>query len=321
MLVMKQINKGLYDLNLLRVFMTIWDTRNLTDAGDRLSLTQSAISHSLRRLRETFNDPLYVRASGGMMPTELATRLHKPLNQALLIIQHAVQESSDFNAASAQRIFRIAMSDVSEYFFLPALMRWLAHAAPAVHVKVVPLNPATVLQAMKAGEVDLAIGFIPQLESEEEEVASHYLFTDTFICLVRSGHPITKGRKTDIDLGSLGYVFGSTTAAGHQLAERWLTEIGVKRQIVLRLGHFTVAPSVVRESDLAVIFPASVAKLINADKAFALLNLPPGHPVIDIRLHVHAHFEGDAGIRWLRGTLMQLFPNGRHPSSSNLPIG
>lgn len=298
--------------------MTVWDTRNLTDAGNRLNLTQSAISHSLRKLRETFNDPLFVRASGGMMPTELATRLQKPLAQAMLIIQHAVQDSAGFDPAVAQRVFRVAMSDVSEFFFLPALMRWLAEAAPAVHLRVVPLNPATVLQAMKAGEVDLTIGFIPDLE---DEVTSHYLFTDSFICLVRSGHPIAQVRKSDIDLGSLGYVYGSTTAAGHQLAERWLTEIGIKRQIVLRLGHFTVAPSVVRESDLAVIFPKSVAELINADGAFALLPLPDGHPIIDIRVHVHEHFEGDAGIRWLRDTLMQLFPNGRHPPSTKRPTG
>lgn len=311
---MKQTNRNLHDLNLLRVFMTVWDTRNLTDAGERLRLTQSAISHSLRRLRETFDDPLFVRASGGMMPTELATRLHKPLTQALLIIQHAVQESSGFNPSTAQRVFRVAMSDVSEYFFLPALMRWLTQVAPAVYVKVVPLNPATVLQAMRAGEVDLTIGFMPDLENDAGDVTSHYLFTDSFICLVRAGHPITSRRTSDIDFGSLGYVFGSTTAIGHQLAERWLTEIGIKRQIVLRLGHFTVAPSVVRESDLAVIFPKSVAALINADGAFALLSLPPGHPVVDIRLYVHTHFESDAGIQWLRSAVLQLFPNGEHPS-------
>lgn len=310
---MNRIHRGLHDLNLIRVFMTVWDTRNLTDAGDRLSLTQSAISHSLRKLRETFNDPLFVRASGGMTPTELATRLHKPLTQALLMIQHAVQESEGFDPATAQRIFRVAMSDVSEFFFLPALMQWLATAAPSVHLRIIPLNPATVMQAMKAGEVDLTIGFIPDLE---DEVTSRHLFTDTFICLVRAGHPVAKSRRSGIDLGSLGYVYGSSTAAGHQLAERWLTEIGIKRQIVLRLGHFTVAPSVVRESDLAVIFPKSVATLINVDGAFALLPLPKGHPIIEIRVHVHSHFEGDAGIRWLRDTLIELFPNGRHPSAA-----
>lgn len=310
---MSAANRTLHDLNLARVFIAVWDTRNLTDAGNRLSLTQPAVSHALRRMRDTFNDPLFVRAPGGMMPTELATRLHAPFSQALRMIQHAVQDSAGFDPATADRTFRVAMSDVSEFFFLPALLRWLTAAAPSVHLRVVPLDPATVIQSMKAGETDLTIGFIPDLE---DEVTSHHLFTDTFVCLVRAGHPITRMRAQEPDLGSLGYVYGGTTAAGHQLAERWLTEIGLKRQIVLRLGHFTVAPGVVRETDLAVIFPESVARLINGDGAFALLPLPPGHPVVDIRVHLHTHFGGDAGICWLRDTLLSLFANGRHPSAA-----
>lgn len=309
---MNVANRVLHDLNLARVFLAVWDTRNLTDAGSRLSLTQPAVSHALRRLRDTFGDPLFVRAPGGMMPTELATRLHAPLSQALRMIRHAVQDSDGFDPATADRTFRIALSDVSEAFFLPAFMAWLAAAAPRTRLRVVPLDPATVMQSMKAGEVDLTVGFIPGME---DDAMSEHLFTDTFVCLVRAGHPITRCGDAERDLGTLGYVYGSTTAAGHQLAERWLTEIGVRRQIVLRLGHFTVAPSVVRDTDLAVIFPRSVARLINADGGFALLPLPPGHPVVDIRVHTHAHFAGDAGIRWLRDRLIELFANGRHPAA------
>ena len=309
---MNPANRALHDFNLIRVFIAVWDTRNLTDAGARLSLTQPAVSHALRRLRETFEDPLFVRADGGMMPTELARRLHTPFSQAMRMIQHAVHESGGFDPRTAQRVFRVAMSDVSEFFFLPALMQWLAGEAPGIHLRVIPLDPSTVQQAMKAGEVDLTIGFLPDLD---DEVISRNLFEDAFVCLVRAGHPIIGNSTSDPDLGSLGYVYGSTTAAGHLVAERWLTEIGIKRQIVLRLGHFTVAPAVVRVSDLAVIFPKSVATLINDDGAFVLLPLPEGHPVINIRVHTHMHFEGDAGINWVRDTLLRLFAYGRHPSA------
>ena len=309
---MNPANRTIPDLNLLRVFLTVWDTRNLTAAGQRLSLTQPAVSHALRRLRDIFHDPLFVRVTGGMVPTETAARLQGPLSEALRIIQHAVQDTERFEPATAHRVFRIAMSDVSEFFFLPALMGWLAEAAPAVDLRVVPLDPAGVAQAMRAGEVDLALGFLPELEGE---VTSDYLFTDTFVCLVRAGHPIVAASGAEADLGSLRYVYASTTATGHQLAERWLTEIGVKRQIALRLGHFTVAPSVVGATDLAVIFPASVARMINGDGAFALLPLPQGRPVIEIRVHTHVHFSGDAGIVWLRESLVRLFAKALDPAS------
>ena len=309
---MSGANRVLHDLNLIRVFLAVWDTRNLSVAGQRLSLTQPAVSHALRRLREAFHDPLFVRVPGGMIPTEMATRLYRPLSQAVRTIQHAVQDSGRFDPASAQRVFRIAMSDVSEFFFLPALMGWLAEAAPAVHVKVVQLNPATVLQAMRTGEVDVTLGFVPELE---DEVTSHRLLTDSFVCLVRTGHPIVQDAGGVPDLGSLGYVYANTTATGHQLTERWLTEIGVKRQIVLRLGHFTAAPSVVRVTDLAVIFPESVARMINGDGAFALLPLPPGLPEIEVRVHIHGHFQDDQGIRWLRDSLIELFADDRHLAS------
>lgn len=310
-------NRVLPDLNLLRVFLTIWDTRNLTVAGQRLSLTQPAVSHALRRLRETFNDPLFIRVTGSMVPTDMAARLHGPFTNALQLVQHAVQNIERFDPLTARRVFRLAMSDISEFFFLPALMGWLATTAPDVHVKVVPLEPTTVAQAMRAGEVDLTIGFVPDLE--EEGAIGRYLFTDAFVCLVRAEHPITRASGAP-DLGALKYVYASTNASGHHHAERWLTEIGLKRQVALRLGHFTVAPSVVRDTDLAVIFPESVARLINETGEFALLDLPPGQPRVEIRVHTHPHFSGDAGIQWLRDSLGSLFADGGYPAAARAPM-
>jgi DNA-binding transcriptional LysR family regulator len=314
---MNPTNRIFADLNLLRVFLTIWDVRNLTVAGQRLSLTQPAVSHALRRLREAFDDPLFVRVTSGMVPTEAATRLHPPLSEAFQIIQRAVQDIERFNPATAQRVFRVAMSDVSELYFLPSLMTRLARDAPLVHLRIVPLDPTTVAQAMRAGEVDITIGFVPGLE---RDIISHSLFTDSFVCLVRAGHPITRipmtGEHLGQELTALGYVYASTSATGHQLTEQWLTDIGVKRQIVLRLGHFTIAPSVVLGSDLATIFPESVARLINARNEFAILPLPPGRPLIDIMVHTHMHFRGDLGIQWLRDSIVAQFSDDRRPGAA-----
>lgn len=214
---MNRTNRVITDLNLLRVFLAIWDARGLTVAGQRLGLTQPAVSHALRRLRETFDDPLFVRVTHGMVPTEAATRLHLPISGALQIIQRAVQDTERFEPSTAQRVFRIAMSDVSELYFLPAMMPWLAEAAPLVRLEVVRLDPATVEQSMRSGEVDVTLGFLPGLE---RDVISRTLFTDSFVSLVPAGHPILRTAPGEARLEALGYVYASTSATGHQLTEQ-----------------------------------------------------------------------------------------------------
>jgi len=171
---MSETNAGL-DLNLLRVFLAIWDLRSLTAAGDRLGLTQPAISHALRRLRDWFDDPLFVRAANRMLPTEAAVRLHEPLDQAFGIISRAIQERVAFDPKVTQRVFRVAMSDVSEVYYLPRLMAKLVRVAPTMRLDVVPLAVDAIAGAMRAGEVDLAIGYLKNLEGE---CVSRSLFDD-----------------------------------------------------------------------------------------------------------------------------------------------
>jgi DNA-binding transcriptional LysR family regulator len=116
---MSKPNLGIADLNLPRVFLAIWDLRSLTARRDRLGLAQPAVSHALRGLRNLFEDPLFVRAPNGMMPTDAACRLYPPLAQAFAIINEAMQQLAKFDPATAQRVFRMSMSDISEFYFLP----------------------------------------------------------------------------------------------------------------------------------------------------------------------------------------------------------
>jgi DNA-binding transcriptional LysR family regulator len=101
------------DLNLLRVFVAIWDLRSLTAAGDRLGLTQPAISHALRRLRDRFGDPLFVRVGHRMLPTDAAVQMHEPLDQAFELLNRTLQSGVVFDPRVTERTFRVAMSEVA----------------------------------------------------------------------------------------------------------------------------------------------------------------------------------------------------------------
>ncbi|MBB5499946.1 LysR family transcriptional regulator [Paraburkholderia sp. MM5384-R2] len=301
---MNKLNPGIADLNLLRVFLAIWDLRSLTAAGDRLGLTQPAVSHALRRLRTLFEDPLFSRTPNGMVPTDAAYRLYPPLAQAFAIINEAVQQLAKFEPSTARRVFRVSMSDMSEFYFLPPLAALLDREARGIRIEVANVAVESVSAAMRAGEVDLALGYVPGLDAG---CVSRTLFVDEHVCVVRAGHPLRKTRPSREDLTALRYVYASTNATGHRMVEQWLDELNLKREVVLRLPHFVVAPEIVMNTDLAVIFPKSIAKRFNRGKAFRILPLPFPLPPIEIQVHCHSQFAADPGIAWLRETIHTMF--------------
>ncbi|OLL31966.1 LysR family transcriptional regulator [Burkholderia sp. SRS-W-2-2016] len=301
---MTKPNAGIPDLNLLRVFLAIWDLRSLTAAGDRLGLTQPAVSHALRRLRTLFEDPLFARTPNGMVPTDAAFRLYPPLAQAFAIINDAVQQLAKFEPSTAQRVFRVSMSDMSEFYFLPPLVALLDRDARGIRIEAANVPVESVSAAMRAGEIDLALGYVPGLDAG---CVSQTLFVDEHVCVVRAGHPLRKTKPSREDLAALRYVYASTNATGHRMVEQWLDELNVKRDVVLRLPHFVVAPEIVMNTDLAVIFPKSIAKRFNRGKAFRILPLPFSLPPIEIQVHTHTQFAADAGIAWLRETIRTMF--------------
>src|ERR1700742_1293639 len=183
---MSQANSHI-DLNLLRVFFAIWDLRSLTAAGDRLGLTQPAISHSLRRLRDRFGDPLFVRVANRMLPTDAAVRLHEPLDQAFELLNRTLQSGIVFDPRVTERTFRVAMSDIAEVYLLPRLITELSRISPFIRVHIVPLVPQSLLSSMRSGEIDLAIGAISM---PDKDLASIDIVNDRYICLVRANHPI-----------------------------------------------------------------------------------------------------------------------------------
>ncbi|HEY9454546.1 MAG TPA: LysR family transcriptional regulator [Bradyrhizobium sp.] len=294
---MSQVNSPL-DLNLLRVFFAIWDLRSLTAAGERLGLTQPAISHALRRLRERFGDPLFVRVANRMLPTDAAVRLHEPLDQAFELLNRTLQSGVVFDPRSTERTFRVAMSDIAEVYLLPRLITELSRISPFIRVHIVPLVPESLVSSMRSGEIDLAIGAISM---PDKDLASIDIVNDRYICLVRANHPIAKSRLTRSAFSKLRFVFARTTSTVYQLAEQWLADEAARPQIAVR-GHFTTAPEIVRHSDLAAIFPRMLALDLPRAKDFRLLDLPFELPPMEVRVHSHSRFANDTGIKWMHQT-------------------
>jgi len=292
------LNNRDFDLNLLRVFFAIWDLRSLTAAGDRLGLTQPAISHALRRLRERFGDPLFVRVANRMLPTDAAVRLHEPLDLAFELLNRTLQSGVVFDASVTERTFRIAMSDIAEFHLLPRLVSDLSRISPFVRIQIVPLIPESLASSMRSGEIDLAIGAI---SVSDKELTSTEIMKDRYVCLARANHPIAKSNLTKAHFAQLRFFFARTTSSVHQLVEKSLAEATSKLQIAVR-GHFTAAPDIVRNSDLVALFPRHLAVQLNRTNEFRLLDLPFELPHMEIKVHSHSRFTNDTGIKWMAQT-------------------
>jgi DNA-binding transcriptional LysR family regulator len=291
------------DLNLLRVFDAVLRDRSVTAAARHLGLTQPAVSNALARLRAQFEDALFVRTAKGMDATPFARELSEPVRQALVLLESAMAHGPGFDPATSARAFRFYMSDLGQIEFLPPLVERAQRVAPGVRLEAVALEVEDIGDALAAGALDLAVGFLPGLGPP---VRRQPLFRDPYVCLMRAGHPAAGARLTKKGFLEASHALVSYKG-GHRVIEEALERAGLARRIALRVPHFTVLPMVLERSDLILILPAKIARVYERQGGFKFLPLPVPIPPADVAAHWHERFERDPGNRWLRETIKELF--------------
>ncbi|MCK9988453.1 MAG: hypothetical protein AzoDbin1_04925 [Azoarcus sp.] len=302
------------DLNLLRVFDALIEDGNLTLAGFRLGLSQPAMSHALAKLRKLTGDALFVRVPTGMKPTDQALRMAPSVREGLRLLEGSLKGNMYFDPQSAERTFRLLLSDIGEVVYLPRLMRRLEEIAPAVNIQVLQLPRESYPEAFFSGEADLAIGFLPGLKSGFYQ---QRLFADTYGCLVRTNHPRIESNLSLeqflgeshvlVEPGGSRYMTVAHQTSTTTLIEHYFAEHGLARRIGLRVPHFLAAPDVVQSTDLIATVPSYVIRATRPRPELKLLQLPLNVPRFEIRQFWHQRNHDDAGHRWLRGVIAELF--------------
>lgn len=290
------------DLNLLRVFDAVLRDRSVTLAARHLGLTQPAVSNALARLRAQFEDTLFVRTPGGMDATPFARELAEPVRQALALLESALAHGPGFDPATATRAFRFYMSDLGQIEFLPPLVERAQRQAPGVRLEAVALEVEDIGDALAAGALDLAVGFLPGLGPP---VRRQPLFRDPYVCLMRADHPVGRSLTRKKFLAASHALV--SYKGGHRVIEEALERAGLARRIALRVPHFTVVPMVLERSDLILTLPSKVARVYQQRGNFKSLPPPVPIPPADVAAHWHERFERDPGSRWLREMVMELF--------------
>jgi DNA-binding transcriptional LysR family regulator len=308
------------DLNLLSVFQEVYRERQISAAARRLGLTQSAVSNALARLRRTFGDELFVRTTSGMQPTPFAEHLADPISAAMAQVALALHQRSQFDPATSERRFTLAMTDVGEVYFMPLLIERCLALAPQVQLGSVRTGSVDIKIALETGRVDLAVG---AFDDVSEGLYQRQLFRQRFVSMFRTGHPLGRGT---VDLARFVHARHLVVDARESPYERinqLLEKAGVKAPV--RVPHFTAVPYIVGGSDLVVTVPQKLAERAAAPFGLQWIDPPLPLPALQTNIFWHRRFNQDPGNQWLRGLIAEVFgeagaaPGGAGPRSAATP--
>jgi DNA-binding transcriptional LysR family regulator len=298
------MNIAEFDLNLLVVFDAVLAESSISRAAERLDLSQPAVSNALARMRKATGDRLFVRLANAMVPTPYAQAIADPIRQALASIRVSLGASQEFDPATSQRSFAIYLTDLGEAYFLPRLLARFNRTAPGVRIHTRPMPPESAENALRTGEVDLAIGNLPDLGAG---FFMQRLFRDRYVCVVRKGHPVIGERITARQFAAASHAIVTPGGWGHGIIERTLVAHGLEQRITLRMQNFLVLASIVATTDMVAIVPHSVGSQLSQHNDVKLLPLPIAIPAFDIRQCWQERFHDDKGNRWLRQQFAELF--------------
>ena len=291
------------DLNLLVVFNQLLAERKVSKVAENLGLGQPAVSNALARLRRQFDDPLFLRTANGMQPTPFAEQLAESVGYALGMIHGAVNARNAFDPASSRRSFTVGMTDIGEIYFLPRLMQRIGELTPGVAISTVRNTAVNLKDAMEAGQVDLAIGLLPQLKAG---FFQRRLFEQDYVCLMRRGHRLDQRRLRLADFFAAEHVAIVSAGTGHGQVDEILDKHSPQRRVKLKVPHFVAIGHILQSTDLIATVPERLAERM-ADP-FGLTHLP--HPVrlprIAINLFWHAKYHKDPANQWLRTLVFDL---------------
>jgi DNA-binding transcriptional LysR family regulator len=291
------------DLDWLGVFVEVYKTQSVSRAAQRLGMAQASASIALNKLRRHFDDRLFSRTSQGMEPTPRAQSIYPELLEAMVRIEKARGTRKAFAPADAQREFRICMTDISEIVLLPKLLDHLQQTAPGLAVEAENISPDS-RRRLESGDVDLAVGFTPDLEAGFYQQA---LFAQNFVCLASADHPRVRARLTRRAFSAEGHIVVSASGTGHAIVDKVLAKHKVERRVVLRVPSFLGVARIVAQTELLVIVPRVLGNTLASQERVQLLEPPVPLPAYKVKQHWHERFNADAGNVWLRRTMADLF--------------
>jgi DNA-binding transcriptional LysR family regulator len=306
------MNISKIDLNLLIYLDVLLREKNVTRAASQLNITQPAMSNGLKRLRTLFNDPILVRTSDGMVPTERARSLSPVIRKILLELEEALQGEEEFNQENSQRVFRIMASDYAASTLIPKLLKKINKIAPNVTMDI--MTPSDVnFHDVEAGKIDMAINRFDELPQSFHQKT---VWRDGFSCLLSADNEVVTKFNLNSYLASK-HVWVSKTGFGIGVGmdpkdvqklgwvDEALSRLGKKRDIKVFTRNYHVAMQLAYEDDLIATLPSKAALLHKDDPNFTILKPPFDIPDIELKMIWSPLLHHDASHIWFRQLVME----------------
>jgi DNA-binding transcriptional LysR family regulator len=294
-----------FDLNLLPIAVALYEELSVSRTARRLGVSQPAVSRALRRLRDAFDDPLFVRHPNGIAPTPRAHALVRAARPTLDRLQHDLINDEPFDPATSTRPIALAISDVAELAFFSAVIEHFRKQAPKCQVRAISLTESTLANGLESGDVDVAAGYFPTLTARS--FRHRRLSRHGFACLMRTGHPLWKRRLTLSAYLSAEHIVIRPEGRSQELLERFIERRRMNRKAAVYTSHVLSAPFIVMESDLLATLPYAVVTRFASLTAGVVAALPPFDVTYDLKLHWHRRFDNEPRSRWLREQLASVF--------------
>ena len=292
------------DLSLIKVFIIIYETKNISHAALKLNLSQPSVTYNLNRLRKFLNDPLFERDKFGVKPTKLAQSLYPSFNQSIAEIERAITASQQFNPKTSNRVFRLGLSDLGEIALLPALIQYLSKEAPFIKIEIEEIHSNKVEEWLVDDFLDVAVfnssyTIMPKIESRN-------LFEERYMCIVHKQHPRVQDHLSlEQYLQEKHAAIKSST--GHMEIDQGLKELGLERNIMLELPHFSVLQDVVTNSELLVSLPSRAAKVYERNSDVNVFELPFAVKPFNVSANWYNHHDDLEARTWFIQTLQDIF--------------
>jgi DNA-binding transcriptional LysR family regulator len=287
------------DLNLFVVFDAIYDEQNLTRAAKVLHVTQPAVSNALRRLRDLFNDQLFTRTPRGVSPTPVANAISGEIKQALHLLGLSLTEADAFEPGKSERTYTLSVHDYHEATLIPRLVEQIARSAPGISIESYSIPRSELEHELAAGNLDFALD-VPLIGAPQ--LCRHRIASERYVCVVRNGHPASKGTFTLENYLELDHIHLSSRRRGIGHIDLALERLGRRRRIRVSMKNYLAGPQLVASSDMALTIPRTLAGLYE----LTVLELPFIVDSLEHYLYWHKSADRDRAITWMRETILGL---------------
>ncbi len=293
------------DSRLLNIFYHIYKSKSISMAADAIGVSQPTISNGLVKIRQHFDDPLFLRVGNEMIPTELAKQIFPLVSEVINKVESINNFSLHFEPSKSDMVLTLAMTDVSHLVLLPKISNFLAQSAPQIRINVRPISLETSYQ-MANGEIDMAIGFLPQLE---DGFYQQKLFSQRYVVISRKDHPRINAQNFTIEDYMRELHIDIDTGVGHYQIENALQNSGVKRDILIRLPSYLGVGLMVQETDAIATVPYYLSKVLLSRDNLQILNAPVDFPTYSIKQHWHMCCHHKTSHQWFRKSCYEIFKN------------